>query len=96
MRALLKSKFFVIGGSIILIMVLLVLFAPLLTKYDYGSVDLPNKHLPPSAEHWMGTDLYGRDVWTRVIYGGRVSLTVAAGSTAVALVAGTLLGAISG
>ncbi|MDR1589568.1 MAG: ABC transporter permease [Oscillospiraceae bacterium] len=96
MEAILKNKFFVIGGGIVLIISLLVLFAPLLTSYDYGAVDLPNKQLPPGAEHIMGTDLYGRDVWCRIIYGGRVSLTVALGSTAVALVVGTMLGALSG
>jgi ABC-type dipeptide/oligopeptide/nickel transport system permease subunit len=96
MTSLLKNKFFITGGGIILIIILLVLLAPLLTRYDYGSVDLPNKHLPPSPEHIMGTDLYGRDVWCRVIYGGRVSLTVALGATSLALVAGAALGALSG
>ena len=96
MKMLLRNKFFVIGAGIILIMVLLVIFAPLLTPYDDRSVDMPNRHLSPSAEHIMGTDLYGRDVWTRIVYGGRISLTVAMGSIALALVCGTLLGTVSG
>jgi len=96
MKAILRNKFIILGGGIIFVIVLIVLLAPLLTRYDYSSVDLPNKQLAPSSEHLMGTDSYGRDVWTRIIYGGRVSLTVALGSAAVALVCGTLLGVLSG
>jgi len=96
MRALLKNKFILIGGGLITIMVVLVVFAPLLTQYEYGTVDLRNKQLPPGAEHIMGTDAYGRDVWCRIVYGGRISLTVAVGATALALVTGTLLGTLSG
>ena len=96
MRILLKNKLFLFGGGIIVIMVLLVIFAPMLTQYDYGSIDLPNKQLPPGPQHIMGTDSYGRDVWCRIVYGGRISLTVAIGATALALVCGTLLGTLSG
>ena len=96
MKTVLKNKFIVIGGGIILVIALISVFAPLLTDYDYGKVDLPNKHLPPSLTHLMGTDLYGRDVWCRVAYGGRISLTVAIGAMAVALVCGTLIGTFAG
>jgi len=96
MRELLRNKFIVIGGSIILIIVIIVVFAPMLTKYDYGAIDLPNKQQAPNAEHIMGTDAYGRDVWCRIVYGGRISLTVAICSTAIAMVFGTLLGTLSG
>ena len=96
MIAILKNKLIVIGGGIILIIALLVIFAPLLTPYEYGAVDLPNKQQPPGTEHPMGTDAYGRDVWCRIVYGGRISLTVAVGATALALVCGTLLGTLSG
>ncbi|MCF0121170.1 MAG: ABC transporter permease [Oscillospiraceae bacterium] len=96
MKAILKNKFIVIGGSIILIIVILVLLAPVLTSYDYGEVSLKSKQMAPCAEHILGTDLYGRDVWTRILYGGRISLTVAICSTLIALVVGTLLGSICG
>ncbi|MCL1835780.1 MAG: ABC transporter permease [Oscillospiraceae bacterium] len=96
MRAIFRNKLIIIGGAIILVMVFLVAFAPLLTSYDYGKVDLRNKQLPPGAGHIMGTDAYGRDVWTRIVYGGRISLVVAICSTALALVCGTLLGTLSG
>ena len=96
MRTILRNKFIVIGGGIIAIMVLIVIFAPMLTQYEYGRVDLANKNLPPSSQNYMGTDAYGRDVWTRIVYGGRISLTVAIGATALALVSGTLLGTLAG
>ena len=96
MKAVLRNKFILIGGTIILIIVVLVLLAPVLTPYDYGSVDLAHKQLAPCAEHPLGTDFYGRDVLCRILYGGRISLTVAVCSALIALVAGTLLGSISG
>lgn len=96
MRDMLKNKFIVIGGLIILIMVLIALFAPLLTPYAYGKVDMANKNQPPSAEHILGTDPYGRDVWCRIVYGGRISLVVSLASVAIAILFGSLLGVISG
>ena len=77
MKSILKNKQIVIGGVLILSIVALVLLAPLITSGDYSSVDLPNKHLAPCREHPFGTDYYGRDVWTRILYGGRISLSVA-------------------
>lgn len=96
MKDIIKNKFIVIGGTIILIIVLLVLLAPILTHYDYGAIDLKSKQVAPCAEHILGTDVYGRDVWTRLLYGGRISLTVAVFATIVALIIGTLLGSLAG
>lgn len=96
MRTIIRNKFIVLGGAIILIIVLLVIFAPFFTKYDYSSVVLKEKQLAPSAEHIMGTDLYGRDVWTRIVYGGRISLAVAVCAVLIGLAIGTLLGTITG
>ena len=86
MKAVLRNKFIMIGGSIVLIIVILVLLAPVLTPYEYGSVDLANKQLAPCAAHPLGTDFYGRDVLCRILYGGRISLTVAVCSALIALV----------
>ena len=95
MKSILKNKQIVIGGSLILVIVALVLLAPLISSGDYSSVDLPNKHLAPSAEHPFGTDYYGRDVWTRILYGGRISLSVAVCATVLAAVCGTVIGSVS-
>lgn len=63
---------------------------------DPALMNLPNKNLPPTGEHWFGTDHLGRDIFSRVIYGGRVSLLVGLVTTCVALVIGTLVGATAG
>lgn len=63
---------------------------------DPALMNLPNKNMPPSGEHWFGTDHLGRDIFSRVLYGGRVSLLVGLVTTCVALVIGTLVGATAG
>lgn len=63
---------------------------------DPSLMSLPNKNMPPNGEHWFGTDHLGRDIFSRVLYGGRVSLLVGLVTTAVALVIGTLVGATAG
>jgi len=71
-------------------------FAPYLTPYDPVAISLSTKLLPPSWEHWLGTDYFGRDVLSRVLWGGRVSLTVGFIVTAFALVIGVPIGLVSG
>lgn len=96
MKNLLSNKFIIIGGTIIILMILIATFAPLLTTYDYGTVNLPNKQQSPSSSHIMGTDLYGRDVWCRIVYGARVSLFVSFTAVAIAIFFGSTLGIIAG
>ncbi|NMA92652.1 MAG: ABC transporter permease [Firmicutes bacterium] len=96
MKSMLSNKFIVIGGTIIVLMLLIAIFAPLLTPYEYGTVNLPNKHQPPSSEHVMGTDLYGRDVWCRIVYGARISLYVSFSAVAIAIIFGSFFGIIAG
>jgi peptide/nickel transport system permease protein len=81
----------IVGG-----LVSLAVFAPLLTAYDPVAQDLPNKLLPPSPEHLLGTDKFGRDVWSRLLYGARVDLFI--GFTAIILpfVIGATLGLLAG
>ena len=93
---MLRNKFIVIGGFIIIVMVLIAICAPLLTNYDFGKVDFANKQKAPSKEHIMGTDPYGRDVWCRIVYGARISLTVSLAAVAIAIVIGSFLGIVSG
>jgi peptide/nickel transport system permease protein len=77
-------------------MIALAIFAPVLTPYDYETVDLANRSKAPGREHLMGTDSFGRDIWTRVLYGTRISLTVSFISVSIGLVIGALLGLFSG
>jgi len=66
------------------------------TQYDPIAIDNSQKLLPPSAEHWFGTDLLGRDLYARIVYGARASLLGASMAVAVAVIVGSLLGAVAG
>jgi peptide/nickel transport system permease protein len=87
----------VIGGvSILLLIVIASVAAPLLTPYNPLTLDVMHRLLPPGGSHYFGTDSYGRDVFSRVLYGGRISLFTGAAVTLVAVGGGTLIGLITG
>lgn len=85
-----------VGLAIVALLVLVAVFAPFITSYDVGATDLSIRYLPPSAAHWFGTDSTGRDIFTRVIFGARISLQVGLIVVAVSAVIGTILGSIAG
>lgn len=91
-----KHKMALAGGLIMLIMTLMVAFAPLISPYDPLKQDLRNRLKPPSAQNWFGTDDLGRDMFTRTLYGGRISLTVGLLAMAVSIMLGSLIGLVSG
>lgn len=91
-----KNRFAMIGIIIIIFFVLLGLFAPLLTPYGYKEQVLSDRLLPPSSEHLFGTDNLGRDIFTRIAYGARLSLQIGFFAVSGALFFGTLLGLIAG
>jgi peptide/nickel transport system permease protein len=93
---LLRKPMAVAGALVILAWIVVSIAAPLLSSYDPTEVNVDNRLTPPSAEHWLGVDGLGRDVFTRVLYGGRVSLPVAAVVVVVASIFGTLYGALAG
>lgn len=84
-----------VGAAIIVIASLAALFAPWVAPYDPVALDPPARLLGPTAEHWLGTDQYGRDTLSRIVYGGRASLSVAAAATLFALLVGGVLGVIA-
>ena len=89
----------VIGASIVLIVVFAAIFAPLLAPYPEhvgAVVDFRARHLPPSFEHWFGTDNVGRDIFSRVLFGYRISLLLAVVVLGLAVPFGTLLGLLAG
>ncbi len=85
-----------IGLIVVAMLLLLAILAPLLARHDPIRVDLLRQLQPPSAEHWMGTDIQGRDVWARLVYGARISLAVGLISQSIALAIGLTLGLIAG
>ena len=85
-----------IGIIIFFIILLIGLFAPFLTQYDPFYQDYNSLLLPPSFNHWFGTDNYGRDIFTRVIYATRLDLQIGFYTTYVPLIYGVMIGAYSG
>lgn len=86
----------VVGLVLVCLVVLAVVFAPLLTPYSPDALSVPDRFLSPSPEHLFGTDHLGRDLFTRMLYGGRVALLVALTATGLSLVFGIALGLLAG
>ena len=95
-RRFFRNKIAVAGAVVLIVVVALAVFAPLISSYDPNAVDLRAFRQAPSAEHLFGTDSSGRDVFTRAIFAGRVSLGIGLSASLIAIVLGTLLGAIAG
>jgi peptide/nickel transport system permease protein len=85
-----------IGLVIMVMFVLVALLADIICRYDPLSVDSLHRLASPDARHWMGTDSFGRDVWSRIIHGARISLAVGIGSTAIGSSIGVIIGLTSG
>ena len=86
----------VIGGVLLTVLVLLSLFAPCIAPYDPIKLNVAHRLRPPSAEHWFGTDAYGRDVLSRTLWGGQISLTIAVCVSIASTILGTFTGLIAG
>jgi peptide/nickel transport system permease protein len=86
----------VLGSVLLIILILSALLAPWLTPYDPFEMNVVDRLLPPNETYWFGTDAYGRDIFTRTLYGGRVSLVIGAAVAVAATVVGLLIGVIAG
>lgn len=91
-----KNRAAMLGLGILVFVVASALLAPLLTPYDYDQQILEEQYEPPSSRHWFGTDAAGRDLLTRVLYGGRISLAVGVVATLVSLLIGVTWGMVAG
>ena len=85
-----------VGLGLFLLVCLLAIMAPILAPHDPLDQNILFRLKPPSAEHWMGTDYYGRDVLSRLMYGARISLTIGLLAIGIALIIGSLIGLIAG
>ena len=95
-RRLIQNRAAMIGGITILLLIVLAIFAPWIAPYSYSYQNLDIGASPPSAEHLLGTDVLGRDLLSRLLYGARISLLVGFVATGVALVIGVSWGIIAG
>lgn len=95
-KALIRNKMSLVGGSIVFIYIILAVLAPLISPYDPYEIDLVNKLQPPSADHIMGTDDKGRDIFSRILYGSQLSLAVGFVSVFIGALFGIVLGIVSG
>ena len=84
------------GMVLVAVFVIFALFAPWIAPQNPSNIDLPSRLQPPSAAHWFGTDELGRDIFSRVIYGARISMLVGGSVVAGSLLLGLVLGSIAG
>ncbi|MEO1102415.1 MAG: ABC transporter permease [Pseudomonadota bacterium] len=81
------------SAAVLLVVIACAIFAPLIAPYAYDIQNLPGSNAKPDWAHWMGTDKFGRDLLSRIVYGARTSLTVAVSAIAISVAAGVTLGA---
>jgi peptide/nickel transport system permease protein len=91
-----RNRLAMIGLGIVVALMLMALLAPLIATHHPFAQDLANRLQPPSAAHWFGTDQYGRDIWSRVVHGSRLTLYIVLLVALTAPVAGLLIGTVSG
>lgn len=91
-----RNRLAMVGLVIIIILVITAIFADYIAPYDYAEQNLANQYQTPNAEHWFGTDELGRDIFSRVVYGSRVSLRVGFISVSISMTIGVAIGAITG
>lgn len=91
-----QHPFFYSGLGIVLTVLILAVFAPLIAPFDPTEINVRNILMPPTLEHWCGTDTLGRDVLSRMLYGARVSLSVGLVAVGISMILGIMLGAVAG
>ena len=96
MRQMRKNKLAMLGLIIFIAELIIVLLAPFISPYDYTAMDPIAIRQGPSLQHWFGTDDLGRDIFSRILYGGRYSITMGLFSVAISTTVGMSIGAVAG
>ncbi|MCY4020242.1 MAG: ABC transporter permease [Chloroflexi bacterium] len=91
-----RNRFALVGAAFMVFIAFMAVFAPIVSTHDPYAQSLRKRMKPPTAEHWLGTDEVGRDVYSRLVYGARISLFVGIVGTAAGVICGTIVGLISG
>ncbi|MEO1678675.1 MAG: ABC transporter permease [Pseudomonadota bacterium] len=94
--ALLRNPLAAVGLLIVATLTLTAIFAPLIAPHEPNAQDLANRLMPPSGAHWMGTDELGRDIFSRVVYGARITLMIVVLVAVITAPVGLIVGAVSG
>ena len=92
----LDNKLAIFGMLVVVIMTLMSIFAPLITKVDPNAINMNMINQPPSSEYIFGTDSTGRDLFARLLYGGRISILIGVVSALTTSIIGTVIGLVSG
>jgi peptide/nickel transport system permease protein len=95
-RRFARNRLAVAGLAIIVLLYLTAIFAPVLIRYPYDELHSGVRNTPPSATYWLGTDRNGRDVYSRLIWGGRISMAAGFASVVIIMTIGVVLGALAG
>ncbi|MED4911018.1 ABC transporter permease [Brevibacillus centrosporus] len=95
-RSLKKDRMAITGGIVILLFVLMAIFAPWIAPHNPYEVNLDNQFQKPGLEHWLGTDMFGRDVLSRIIYGSQISLLIGLVPSMITMSIGIVLGIVAG
>ena len=95
-RSLRRNKLAVIGMCFVILLVLVAIFADIIAPYHYADMNIVDRLKYPQPGHWLGTDDMGRDILSRIIYGGRVSLLLSLAALAMSLIVGGILGCVAG
>lgn len=95
-KELRKNSTAMLGLCILLVEIILVILAPVIAPYDYTAMDIVAAQQGPSAAHWFGTDELGRDIFSRVLYGGRYSISMGVLAVMISTTVGMTIGAIAG
>src|SRR5215204_106958 len=91
-----RNKLAVGGMVVIILLYLIAILAPFISRYDYDAIQSGMRNTPPSSEHWFGTDRNGRDVYARLVKGGQISLAAGFASVVIIMSVGVVLGAAAG
>jgi peptide/nickel transport system permease protein len=96
MQKFLHHRLAVVSAGVLVVLAVMCYLAPLIAPYQFDAIDLRNMRKAPTLDHLLGTDGLGRDLFTRILYGGRISITIGLTSAMLGTLMGTLIGALSG
>lgn len=96
LRRLFRRRLVLVGALVLMLIIMLAVFAPLLSPWSPTAIRVAQRLKPPSLQHWFGTDEFGRDILARIMFGARASLGIGLAVVAVSMACGTLLGLLAG